>query len=154
MGITFVAVWVAMFIAHRVMDHWGQSSHQAANKGRHGGRAENRIGRRACLAHVATYTLGTGLAVLVIDRLFADVSVSPLGFLLGQVVSAMTHYWADRRFTLARLATATGKDAFYRLGAPREGHDDNPSLGTGAYALDQSWHEWWLGVAAVLTAVI
>src|SRR5256885_16927252 len=62
----------------------------------------------------------------------------------GLAVSAVTHYIADRRTPLLRLAEAmqpvTGKADFYRLGAPREGRDDNPSLGTGAYALDQSWH--------------
>jgi hypothetical protein len=187
MGITFVAVWVAMFVAHRVMDHWRQSTHQAANKGRHGCRSESWIGRRACLAHVATYTLGTGLAVLVIDGLFADVSASPAGVVFGQLVSAVTHYWADRRFTLEKLAAKLDRTEFFALGKPRkvavynpttgermsvvkvtdaglpelnehgevtELPVDNPCLGTGAYALDQSWHEWWLGVAAVLTAVI
>ena len=46
----------------------------------------------------------------------------------------------------------TGKADFYRLGAPRDGRDDNPSLGTGAYALDQSWHYLWLFVAALIIA--
>jgi hypothetical protein len=35
-----------------------------------------------------------------------------------------------------------------------EGRDDNPTLGTGAHALDQSWHHGWLAVAAALTALI
>ena len=47
---------------------------------------------------------------------------------------------ADRRTPLRRFAEATGLGEFYALGQPREGRDDNPSLGTGAYALDQSWH--------------
>jgi hypothetical protein len=72
----------------------------------------------------------------------------------GQLVSAVTHYWADRRTTLARLADALGKGGYYRLGAPRPGRDDNLSLGTGAYALDQSWHWLWLGVAATVTALM
>ncbi|MGH3921845.1 MAG: hypothetical protein ACRDTT_03035 [Pseudonocardiaceae bacterium] len=46
------------------------------------------------------------------------------------------------------------KGDFYRLGVPRNGRDDNPSLGTGAYMLDQSWHYGWLGVAALVTAVL
>jgi hypothetical protein len=31
---------------------------------------------------------------------------------------------------------------------------DNPSLGTGAYAIDQSWHIAWLAVAALATALL
>lgn len=95
-------------------------------------------------------------------------------------MSAITHYWADRRFTLAWFAAVLGKSEFYELGKPREylvvvdrvehdelaggGHTlslvsetvplDQPTLGTGAYALDQSWHWGWLGVAAFLTAVL
>jgi hypothetical protein len=46
----------------------------------------------------------------------------------------------------------TGKGEFYRLGAPRAGRDDNPHIGTGAYALDQSFHHLWLLVAALVIA--
>ncbi|HEX6519650.1 MAG TPA: hypothetical protein VF070_06480 [Streptosporangiaceae bacterium] len=62
----------------------------------------------------------------------------------------MSHYWADRRFTLGRLVEALGKREFYRLGAPRRGRDDNPSLGTGAYFLDQSFHTAMLLVSALI----
>ena len=39
------------------------------------------------------------------------------------------------------------------LGAPRQGHDDAPHLGTGAYALDQSWHAAWLFAAALVASI-
>ncbi|MEV0404982.1 hypothetical protein [Actinoallomurus sp. NPDC050550] len=88
-------------------------------------------------------------------------SMTWTGFILGQVISAVTHYWADRRSTLRGLAEKLGKTAFYRLGAPRTGtdkdgkeRDDNPSLGTGAYALDQSWHKLWILIAAIVTAIV
>jgi hypothetical protein len=45
-----------------------------------------------------------------------------------------------------------GKGEFWHLGAPRPGHDDNPCLGTGAYALDQSWHIAWLFISALVIA--
>lgn len=167
---TFAAVAVALLVAHHVADHWVQTSHQAAHKGREGW-----AGRAACAAHVASYTLTSTLAVLGVV-LALDLPVTLPGLLLGQVVSAVTHYWADRRTTLAKLAEKAGLSGFYRLGTPRParvavvdehgqlayGADgrpvvvpvDAPTLGTGAYALDQSWHWLWLGVAALITATV
>lgn len=74
--------------------------------------------------------------------------ITVAGFVVGQLVSAVTHYVAARRRPLAALAARLGKARFWALGAPRPGHSDNPSLGTGAYVLDQSWHHGWLLIAA------
>lgn len=145
---TFAGIGVGLLIAHTVADHWVQTSHQAAAKGQ-----RDHAGRIACAKHVASYTAVTALTVAVLWGTF-NLDITWWGFAAGQLVSAVTHYWADRRFTLAWLASALGKTEFYVLGAPRAGRDDNPSLGTGAYALDQSWHWGWLGIAAFLTAVI
>lgn len=145
---TFAAVGLGLLCAHQVADHWVQTEHQSAVKGRPGN-----AGRLACARHVASYTVVTAVAVLALWGAF-QLDITWIGFVAGQLVSAVTHYWADRRSTLARLATLAGHAPFYALGAPREGCDDNPSLGTGAYALDQSWHWGWLGVAAFLTAVL
>lgn len=71
-------------------------------------------------------------------------------------ISGITHWTADRRehglmVWLARRLP--GKARFLELGAPRAGRDDNPSLGTGAWALDQSWHIFWgVFVAALVVA--
>ncbi len=145
---TFAGVAVGLLVAHRVADHWVQTGHQAALKGR-----RDHVGRAACARHVVSYTAVTSAVVLVLWLVF-DLDVTWLGFAAGQLVSAVTHYWADRRYTLAWLAVLAGKAEFLALGAPRAGRDDNPSLGTGAYELDQSWHWAWLGVAAVLTTVL
>lgn len=172
---TFAAVAVGLLVAHQVADHWVQTGHQAATKGQ-----RNNAGRAACARHVASYTALTAVTVLALWWAFA-LDISWLGFAAGQLVSAVTHYWADRRFTLARLAALLGKTQFYVMGQPRGfyvtidhrierqelpggGHTlslesddvplDQPTLGTGAYALDQSWHWGWLGVAAFLTAVL
>lgn len=132
------------------------------NKGRPGW-----PGRKACVAHVATYTLTTALAVGFLWGCF-DLAISPWGFVAGQLVSAVTHYWIDRRTTLAWLAALLGKTEFYQLGKPRSiiavgslddgtmtsTELDNPCLGTGAYALDQSAHWLCLFAAAVLTATL
>jgi Protein of unknown function (DUF3307) len=147
-AITFATVLPALLVVHNVADHWTQTHHQALSKGSAGW-----SGRLACARHVASYTAMTSAVVglLVITHL---ASVSLTGFLLGQAVSAVTHYWADRRTTLAALAELVGKGDYYRFGSPRPGHDDNATVGTGAYTLDQSWHWAWLLVAALLTALV
>ena len=145
---TFAGVAVGLLISHEFADHWVQTEHQSATKGRH-----DNTGRLACARHVASYTAVTAVTVLVLWGAFR-LDITWPGFVTGQLLSAVTHYWADRRFTLARLAVLAGHAPFYALGAPRDGRDDNPSLGTGAYALDQSWHWAWLGVAAFLTVLI
>lgn len=145
---TFAGVAVGLLIAHQVADHWFQTEYQSTTKGQ-----RDSAGRAACARHVASYTAITASVVLMLWGAF-DLDISWWGFVVGQLLSAGTHYWADRRYTLERLAVATGNGEFHALGVPREGRDDNPSLGTGKYALDQSWHWAWLGVAAYLTAVI
>lgn len=147
-AVTFACVGLGLLIAHQVADHWVQTGHQAAHKGLPGC-----PGRIACVTHVATYTATTAAVVALLWAVL-DLDISPLGFVAGQLVSAITHYWADRRFTLAALCEELGKGEFYRLGMPRPLRDDNPSLGTGAYALDQSWHWFWLGVAGLVTALM
>ncbi|WP_123970635.1 DUF3307 domain-containing protein [Streptomyces sp. TLI_185] len=145
---TFAAVFVALYVAHSVGDHWVQSSHQAAHKGRPGW-----VGCLADARHVATLT-ATKLVVLLPVVWLLDLRMSVLGILAGLGIDAVTHWWADRRSTLAWLARVTGKGEFYRLGAPRAGRDDNPHIGTGAYALDQSFHHLWLLVAALIIATV
>ena len=145
---TFAAVFIALYVAHSVGDHWVQTSHQSAHKGRPGW-----VGRLADARHVATLT-ATKAAVLLPVTLLLDLHVSALGILAGLGIDAVTHWWADRRSTLAWLAKVTSKGGFYRLGTPRAGRDDNPHIGTGAYALDQSFHHLWLLVAALIIATV
>jgi hypothetical protein len=162
----FAGIFIAFYIAHGVADHWIQTDYQAANKGR-----RDRVGVRACACHVATYTTATAVLVAWTVILFG-LHVGWAGFVVGQLVSAVTHYWADRRYTMAALSGILRLDGLYRLGAPRNvaamratGLDgaalagtqaawDNPSLGTGAYALDQWWHLWWLFIAAIVTVAL
>lgn len=158
-ALTFVVVLATMLITHNVADHWVQTSVQDRDKGLHGEHMWK--GRLACLRHVASYTVCTSLVVGMVWALF-DLRISLFSFTLGQLISAVSHYWADRRTTLQRLAElvdrlwgAKGEDvgSFYRLGAQRAGKDDNLVLGTGRYALDQAWHWWWLFIASIVTAV-
>ncbi|MEV6598876.1 DUF3307 domain-containing protein [Actinoplanes sp. NPDC051346] len=142
----FAAVFVALFVAHQVADHWIQTDHQALHKGDPG-----LAGRLACAAHVATYTTTAGIALYAV-RIVLDLPVSPSQAAAGLTVSAVTHYLADRRTPLAALARLARLDAFYALGKPRPGRDDKPCIGTGAYALDQSFHYLFLFVAALVIA--
>ncbi|PRY28024.1 DUF3307 domain-containing protein [Pseudosporangium ferrugineum] len=146
MHASFAAVFVALFVAHQVADHWIQTQHQADCKGRPGW-----PGRIACAAHVTTYTL-TALVALASMALTLGLPLHLGQVAAGLTVSAVTHYIADRRTPLKRLAAALGAGRFYALGVPRAGHDDNPSLGTGSYALDQSFHYLFLFVAALVIA--
>lgn len=155
MTATFAAVFIALYVAHSVGDHWVQSSCQAATKGQSGW-----TGRLACGRHVIGLTL-TKAVLLVPVVIVLGLSVSALGLVLGFTVDAASHYWADRRTTLKRLADRCGKGEFYSLGTPA--HPSHPvtaegqyapTLGTGAYALDQSWHHFWLLIAALLIAAV
>ncbi|WFE27805.1 DUF3307 domain-containing protein [Solwaraspora sp. WMMD791] len=140
------AVYVALYTAHQVADHWIQTQHQADTKGLPGWR-----GRAACAAHVATY-LATGWAALALLAAATGWRPDPVALLAGTAVNGLTHYLADRRTPLRRVAEWCGSGDFYRLGAPRPDRDDNPSLGTGAYALDQSWHVGFLFLSALVIA--
>ncbi|MGP3914281.1 transcriptional regulator [Nonomuraea sp. 10N515B] len=143
----FAAVFAALYAAHTVGDHWyGQTHRQAVGKG-----ARTAEGRRHCLGHVlllALHKAGALAAVCAVTGLRLPL----LWVAAGLLVDAVSHYWADRRYTLAWLAERTGKGDFYQLGQPRPGRDDAPHLGTGAYAMDQSWHVAWLFVAALIIA--
>jgi hypothetical protein len=163
-------------IAHNVADHWVQTTWEANNKGR-----KDSTGRAACLSHVVTYTFTITTVICALALIF-HLPITWYGVLAGLAISAVTHYWADRRFTLQWFAGCLGKAEFYKLGQPRDitahtvvrktGEEastlrlrtsedthkeitwDNPSLGTGAYVLDQSWHWFWILVATVVTVVV
>ncbi|SRR6266568_5680101 len=148
----FAAAFAALYAAHQVADHWVQTPRQAADKGLPGW-----PGRLACARHVAALTV-TAAAALAAVALVTGAPVRPLPAVLGLAANAVSHYAADRRGPLLSLAgwlgatVMPGKGGFWRLGAPRPGRDDNPCLGTGAYALDQSWHVGWLFIAALIIA--
>ncbi|MGA4989829.1 DUF3307 domain-containing protein [Nonomuraea bangladeshensis] len=137
--LTFPVIFCALYAAHQVGDHWVQTHAQACDKGQ-----RTAAGRAACLMHVATLT-ATKLAALLA---LAFVTGLPLGswqMCAGLAVDAVSHYWADRRWTLRDLAERVGKGDFYRYGLT-----EAAPCGTGAYALDQSWHVGWLFIAALI----
>lgn len=150
---SFAAIAITLYVAHHVGDYWVQTDHQARHKGDPGA-----AGHVACLRHVLTYLI-TQVALLTVMELVTGVRIGAVGWYAGVAISGLTHYVADRREPLKRIARLIpGKAPFLTLGAPRgyeiyakpdraETHGpiplDNPSLGTGLWALDQSWHIFW-----------
>lgn len=148
----FAAYAVALYVAHHVGDYWVQTDTQARRKGEAGA-----LGRLYCAQHVGTYLI-TQIVCLMVTCLVLGIAQHGWRLWCALAVSGVTHYIADRRRPLERIAGwIPGKANFWRLGAPRPGtmHDrpDNPTLGTGAWALDQSWHIFWgVFVAALILA--
>lgn len=131
---SFAAVFAALYAAHTVADHWIQTQHQADTKALPGW-----VGRVACAAHVATYT-ATAVSALLMLAAATGVALAPWNVAAGLAISAGTHYLADRRTPLRRMADAIGKDAAWL------------ERGGGLYALDQSWHIGWLFASALVIA--
>ncbi|GAA3172266.1 DUF3307 domain-containing protein [Nonomuraea roseoviolacea] len=137
----FSATFIALYAGHHVGDHWVQTHRQALTKG-----APGRAGKRACLGHVVTLTL-TKLTAL--ELLWLATGWVPSGITAGAALALdmISHYWADRQHTLAALAERLGKADFHQLGMP-----EAAPTGTGAYALDQSWHLAWTFITALIIA--
>ena len=135
----FAAVWVALYVAHHIGDYWVQTPHQADAKGWPG-----QHGRVACAAHVASYTLTAAVALAVVWwRLGPPLTLPHVA--AGLAVSAVSHYWADRRSTLRGLVAVLD-----RTGQP--GKLDYYDHHGGAAPLDQSWHIGWLFITALVIA--
>ncbi len=142
----FAAAFAALFAAHQFADHWLQANSDALSKGGPGWR-----GRRACARHVAVLTAALAVA-LAVTALATGARFSVPWTAAALAVNAVTHFWADRRSTLAAFAARIGKGVMWGIGQPRAGRDDNACLGTGAYALDQSFHTFFLLVTALIIA--
>jgi hypothetical protein len=138
----------ALFAAHQVGDYWLQTHGQAMGKGGAGWAA-----RAACARHVLVL-VAVKVVALVSAFAVTGLPVRPGWWFAGLGVDAVSHYWADRRTTLRRLAglLGPGKVEFFDLGAPRVGHDDRPCMGTGAAHLDQAWHHLFLFITALILA--
>lgn len=156
----FAVTFAALFAAHSFGDHWVQRHGEALAKG-----APGMVGIGACLRHVIHLT-GTK-AVFLMGAVLAT-GTAPVWWaaIIALAVDAASHYWADRaafhpdkngaRVTLEALADRAGKRAFWGLGRGTVDAEGRPvpTLGTGAYALDQSFHVVMLFVAALIMEVL
>lgn len=146
----FAAIGITLYVSHHVGDYWVQTDAQAKAKGFPG-----RAGRMACLMHVVTYLMTQAACLLAVTWTIGLDTPHGWTMMPALAVSGVTHYIADRRTPLIRIAgLIPGKMNFVKLGVPRAGMDDNPSLGTGLWALDQSWHIFWGVFVAGLVAVL
>lgn len=134
-AIRFGVVSAARSAAHQLADFWMQSHTQSVNKGKPG-----TAGAVPCAQHVLTYSLTSAAAVAAANKLFR-LGLTGRGQLLGELISAITHYAADRREhgLLFPLADALGKGDYLRNG--------------GQLDLDQSWHHTANAVASAVTAL-
>ncbi|MFB8442698.1 transcriptional regulator [Streptomyces niveus] len=159
---TFAAVFATLSVAHTVGDHWVQTSVQSAKKGQHDRNPgqSSRTGRLACTRHVVGLTLTKAL-LLALATFVLDLPLTVAGVTVGLGLDAASHWWADRRSSLAWLAKITGRSEFYTLGTGA--HPFHPvtakgepagHLGTGAYALDQAFHTFFLFLAALVIAAL
>lgn len=131
-ALTFAVASAALAAGHWTADYWTQTNTQALTKGKPGW-----AGRRACAAHVATYTL-TLAAFLALAAVVLAVPLSWPHVAIALLANAGAHYFADRRTPLRRVAAALGKAEFWDNG--------------GAAPLDQSFHWACLFLAALIIA--
>jgi hypothetical protein len=155
-----VLTFIALYAAHQFADHWVQTHDEALGKG-----APGLTGRLYCLAHVSSLTaFKTGALTIA----YAVTGIWPNLWAAALILAldAGTHYWADRaayhaakegrKVTLELLADRMNKTAFWNLGKTGVDAEGKPaaSLGTGAYALDQSFHVAMLFLAAAILELL
>jgi len=103
-------IFAALFAAHQVGDYWVQTDRQARDKGLPGWR-----GRLACGRHAAAMAATKAAALGLLHASGRRVSWRPAAVALA--ADAVSHYWADRRTTLAGLAKLIpGKGGYYADG--------------------------------------
>lgn len=145
----FLITAIALYAAHEVGDELVQTGHQAQAKGDPGWR-----GRLACAGHVATYSATGALAIFAASRRLG-VPMQRRALLAGLALNAATHYVADRRTPLRRIAELIGSGDYVRCATVvrtpgGEAQDTGP--GTGLFHLDYAWHYGWIFLSALVAA--
>ncbi|MFD7868030.1 hypothetical protein [Streptomyces sp. NPDC059783] len=141
-AVRFAAAYAVLTASHEVGDYWVQRDAEAVAKGGHGA-----AGRAACARHVASYTATQAVALIAADRALG-LGLNWRRAAAGLVVSAVTHYIADR--SGGRWREPGPSTALVRF-ARRTGHEGWLERDPGAGPLlDQAWHKGWTAVAAVV----
>lgn len=130
-------LYAVLRVAHGLGDYWLQTQDQADRKGGQGWPA-----RGACLGHVGGQLVATVVALGVLAAVVPGPTLFSAPRLLAALaVIGVTHYFADRRAPLRRLACWV-----------RRGRGMGWIDGGGLALLDQEWHRVWLLAAAVILA--
>lgn len=129
--------YAVLRVAHGIGDYWAQTQRQADGKG-----GDGWPGRWACLRHVGMQVVITASLLGVL----AAAAPGPTLYTAPRLLAALaligaTHYFADRRRPLRRLANRV------RRGRGMEWIDNG-----GLAFLDQEWHRLWLLPAAAILA--
>jgi hypothetical protein len=132
-AIMFSLAYVSLHVGHYIGDYWVQTDRMAADKGKPGGE-----GREACMKHCVTYALTQLVMISLATVVTGTRGVIPIWAMLAALTfSGVTHYFIDRREhgLMFRFARWLGKGEFLRFAQGER------TLGTGAWALDQSAHK-------------
>lgn len=143
--------FTATLAGHFVGDHWAQTDQQACRKSLGAGYGTARaIGN--CALHVAGWTVCT-VTALVLAAWWLNLPLQPVWLTAGVALNAITHFVADLRTPLIRIARLLGRAPYIdRVQVHRAGGLQVAGPGTGLFWLDQSWHIAWAFVAALLIA--
>lgn len=97
----------------------------------------------------------TKLVLVGLAWLTLGFSVNSWWLAAGMLLDASSHYVVDRKVPLEKLARWMRKGEFHNLGSDTV-HTSGLAgthLGTGRYALDQSFHHLFLLVGALIAAI-
>lgn len=135
----FAVYLLTMYAAHDIADHvFGQTDKIAHDKVLDGW-----IAWKAILQHVTAYHIVMAI-MLVAAIILANLTITPLGFMLGIAFSAISHAIIDRRWPIRWLLENTGSPKFAQMQTPI----------CGMYQADQSSHKLCLWVSAFLAVLV
>jgi hypothetical protein len=150
-AVTTAVSFCAMLAGHYIGDHWLQTSGQACKKALNGGESRA-CALWHCAKHVITWSAST-VAFVSVAGWWLHLPLH-LGWLAaGIAVNAVTHFVADLRTPLIRLAQLLGRGGYIehsQVMRPAGAQPTGP--GTALFHLDQAWHIAWMFVAALLIA--
>ncbi len=140
--------------AHGVGDHWIQTHTQACTKAMDRPGCDRTRAVWACARHVLTWS-ATVLAFISLAGWWLALPLRPGWLAAGMTINAVTHFIADLRTPLVRIAEFLGRGGYIShvqvdRGAGRGVESTGP--GTALFHLDQPWHIAWHGVSSLVMA--
>jgi len=141
----------AQLAGHYIGDQWLQTSGQACKKALDGPE-RCAVAMWHCAKHVIIWS-ATVAGFLAAGAWWLHLPLKPSWLAVGIAVNVVTHFVADLRTPLIRLARLAGRGSYIehsQVLRPDGAQKTGP--GTAIFHLDQSWHIAWLLVASLLIA--